>query len=140
MGYIIKVYKTQTIVLIFTILVLFISLYIDSLKIPKGYKAFGSPVLLSICWFLFFEIIVLPMNTLYLFGLKHINANIINIYSPRNIAIFAILYELIWCMNIHLVQDPGALLWKLFLINYGTLTFIIVIVNIIVRIKNRFGK
>lgn len=135
MDYIIRAYKTQTIVLFFSILVLFVSFYIDSLQIPEGYKELGSPAFFSICWFLFFEIIVLPMNTLYLFGLKHINANIINIYSPRNIAIFAILYELIWCMNIHLLQDPGVLLWKLFLINYGTLTFIIVVVNIIVRIN-----
>lgn len=140
MNYLIRAYKTQTIVLLFSIPVLFISLYLENLQIPEGHKVLGSPTFFSICWFLFFEIIVLPLNTLYLFCLRYIKANIIDIYASRNIAIFTILYEVIWCVNIHLVQDPGAMLWKLFLINYCTLTFVIAVANIIVVIKKRYGK
>lgn len=139
MEYIIRVYKIQTIVVLFSILVFYIFSCIESQLTPKV-RVWGSPAFFSICWLLYFEIIILPMNTLYLFCLKFIKANHVNIYSSRNIAIFTILYELIWCMNVHIVQDAGEWLWKLFLINYCTLTFILAVTNIVFVIKNRFSK
>lgn len=93
-----RAYKIQSIVLFITVLLFYVYLCLHERQNQTlGDKAFGGPMFGSIIIFLYFELIIIPINTILLIILKHIKNNNIKICTNKSIAVFAILYELLYC-------------------------------------------
>lgn len=111
-DYIIRAYKTQIIVLLFIIMGLFVYFYIERIQLlQKGAVVWGSPAFDCLDYFLLCAIIVLPINTLYLYFLNKLRISKVKIETNRSIAIFAIVFHVIYLINNsitnkHLSEDP----------------------------------
>ena len=96
--YMLRAYKIQSIVLFITVLLFYVYLCLHERQNQTlGDKAFGGPMFYSVVIFLYFELIIIPINTILLIILKHIKNNNIKICTNKSIAVFAILYELLYC-------------------------------------------
>lgn len=130
--YMLRAYKVQSLVLLITALLFYIYLCLQERQNQTlGDKAFGGPMFGTIIIFLFFEFLIIPINTLFLKILKHIKFNRIKIYTNKSIAIFAILYELIWGINIAYLPDFMKSIWMMLLIDCLFICIGIIILNVI---------
>ena len=72
--YIFRAYKIQSLVLIISITFFYVYLYIiDSQKPLSVYKSFGTPSFFAVAYFIVFEIIILPISTLYCLTLNQVD-------------------------------------------------------------------
>ena len=75
-----RAYIIQSLVLLITVIINYIYLSILDRQIPPRYKRFGTPFSDSCILFFLFELIIIPINTIYLFILEKIKCNQIKIY------------------------------------------------------------
>ena len=136
--YMLKAYKIQSIVLFITVLLFYVYLCLHERQNQTlGDKAFGGPMFGSIIIFLYFEFILIPINTLFLEILKRIKHNRIIIYTNKSIAVFAVLYELIWGINIVYLPVFSKSIWIMLLIDCLFICIIIIILNVIAIILKK---
>ena len=78
---------------------------------PPGLKNFLSPFSESCLFFFLFELIVIPINTIYLLILEKIKCNQIKIYSNKSIAVFALCFEFVFFLNKFIVDYIDKILY-----------------------------
>ena len=135
--YIFRAYKIQSFVLIISIIFFYIYLYIiDSQKTLSVYKSFGTPAFFAIAYFIVFEIIILPISTLYLELLRRIRCNRIKICSNRSIAVFALCFELVFLLNVYISAYIKSFSVLIF-IDYIIISIGIILLNILLVFLNK---
>ena len=106
-----RAYIIQSLVLLITVVINYIYLSILEGQIPFGYKNFGDPFSFSCVYFFLFELIVIPINTIYLLILEKIRCNQVKIYSNKSIAIFALCFEFVFFLNKFIVDYIDKILY-----------------------------
>ena len=106
-----RAYIIQSLVLLITVIINYIYLSILDRQIPPGYKNFGDPFSFSCVYFFLFELIVIPINTIYLLILEKIKCNQIKIYSNKSIAVFALCFEFVFFLNKFIVDYIDKILY-----------------------------
>ena len=134
--YILWAYKMQSLVLLCIALILYIYFRIDEWKNPTSMKVFGGTPFYAVAFFLYFEIIFVPANTLFLVILRNIECNRIKINTKRSIVIFTVSYLLMWGINDYLT-DFVKYTWIMLLLNYLGLCIGIIILNVIAIILKK---
>lgn len=128
-----KAYKIQSIVLLFFIFLFYIDLCIDEWKDKTlRVQTFGGSMFIAIACFVYFETIIIPLCTLFLETLKHIKYNRFKINTKKRIAIFAVISDLMFVLNI--VFLPNMFLnsvWSMPLVVIFDLCIGITIINVI---------
>jgi hypothetical protein len=131
-----RAYIIQSLVLLITVIINYIYLSILDRQIPPGYKNFGDPFSLSCVFFFLFELIVIPINTIYLLILEKIKCNQIKIYSNKSIAVFALCFEFIFFLNKYIVDYMDNILCFI-LIDYLIICIGIIVLNFIHRLNKK---
>ncbi len=131
-----RAYIIQSLVLLITVIINYIYLSILDRQIPPGYKNFGDPFSFSCVFFFLFELIVIPINTIYLLILEKIKCNQIKIYSNKSIAVFALCFEFIFFLNIYIVDYMDNILCVI-LIDYLIISIGIIVLNFIHRLNKK---
>ena len=139
--YIFRAYMIQSAVMAILSFLLFEYLCINEKLHPSPHIAFDGPIPILLC--LYFEIILVPINTLCLTLLKNIQCNIIKIETNKSIIVFTILCLLVWLVNVGIfaVYYSTISLWIFHLIVYLLIIIGIVALNyIVVAFKHLQGK
>ena len=131
-----RAYIIQSLVLLITVIINYIYLSILDRQIPPGYKNFGDPFSFSCVFFFLFELIIIPINTIYLLILEKIKCNQIKIYSNKSIAVFALCFEFIFFLNIYIVDYMDNILCVI-LIDYLIISIGIIVLNFIHRLNKK---
>lgn len=131
-----RAYIIQSLVLLITVIINYIYLSILDRQIPPGYKNFGDPFSFSCVFFFLFELIIIPINTIYLLILEKIKCNQIKIYSNKSIAAFALCFEFIFFLNIYIVDYMDNILCVI-LIDYLIISIGIIVLNFIHRLNKK---
>jgi hypothetical protein len=134
--YIFRAYKIQSFVLIISIIIFYF--YLSIIEGPEefGYKRFGDPLFVSIVCFLWYEFILIPVNTLYLCIIKKIKCNHIKIYSNKSIAVFALCFELVFLFNGYISNYINNNFGILF-VDYLIISLGIILLNILLVFLNK---
>lgn len=131
-----RAYIIQSFVLLITVIINYIYLSILDRQIPPGYKNFGDPFSFSCVFFFLFELIIIPINTIYLLILEKIKCNQIKIYSNKSIAVFALCFEFIFFLNKYIVDYMDNILCFI-LIDYLIISIGIIVLNFIHRLNKK---
>lgn len=131
-----RAYIIQSLVLLITVIINYIYLSILDRQIPPGYKNFGDPFSFSCVFFFLFELIIIPINTIYLLILEKIKCNQIKIYSNKSIAVFALCFEFIFFLNKYIVDYMDNILCFI-LIDYLIISIGIIVLNFIHRLNKK---
>jgi len=135
--YIFRAYKIQSLVLIISIILFYVYLYIiDSQKPLSVYKSFGTPSFFAVAYFIVFEIIILPISTLYLKLLKEIKCNQVKICSNKSIVIFALCFELVFLFN-GFFSNYIKSICAIILLDYLIVSLGIIVLNLIYRLNRK---
>lgn len=139
--YIFRTYMIQSAVMAILSFLLLEYLFIDEKLHPSSQITLDGQV--PILLFLYFEVIVFPINTLCLTCLKYIRCNRIKIETNKSIVIFTILYGLVWLTNVGIfaVYYSTISWWIFHLIVYFVVIIGIVALNfIVIRFKHLQNK
>jgi hypothetical protein len=135
--YIFRAYKIQSFVLIVSIAIFYVYLLIiDRQNTLAGHRSFGSPAFFAVAYFVLFELIILPISTLYLMLLKKIKCNQIKICSNKSIAVFALCFELVFLLNGY-ISNYIKSVCTMFLLDYLIVSIGIIVLNIIFRLNKK---
>ncbi len=119
-------YKVQSIVVCVSILLLWIWICLNKYFNPQPeVKAFGGDGFVCVAWGLYFEIIIIPINSLYIELINRIKYNLVKICTNKSIALFMVMYEFLYVLLIFIDEIRGFVLFML----YSILSMIIFFLN-----------
>ena len=127
-------YKVQSIVVCVSILLLWIWICLNKYFNPQPeVKAFGGDGFVCVAWGLYFEIIIIPINSLYIELINRIKYNRVKICMNKSIALFMVMYELLYVLLIFIDEIRGFVLFML----YSILSMIIFFLNCFIYLRGK---
>lgn len=101
-------YKVQSIVVCVSILLLWIWICLNKYFNPQPeVKAFGGDGFVCVAWGLYFEIIIIPINSLYIELINRIKYNRVKICTNKSIVLFMVTYEFLYVLLIFIDEIRG---------------------------------
>jgi len=127
-------YKVQSIVVCVSILLLWIWICLNKYFNPQPeVKAFGGDGFVCVAWGLYFEIIIIPINSLYIELINRIKYNRVKICTNKSIALFMVMYEFLYVVLIFIDEIRGFVLFML----YSILSMIIFFLNCFIYLRGK---
>ena len=127
-------YKVQSIVVCVSILLLWILICLNKYFNPQPeVKAFGGDGFVCVAWGLYFEIIIIPINSLYIELINRIKYNRVKICTNKSIALFMVMYEFLYVLLIFIDEIRGFVLFML----YSILSMIIFFLNCFIYLRGK---
>ena len=127
-------YKVQSIVVCVSILLLCIWICLNKYFNPQPeVKAFGGDGFVCVAWGLYFEIIIIPINSLYIELINRIKYNRVKICTNKSIALFMVMYEFLYVLLIFIDEIRGFVLFML----YSILSMIIFFLNCFIYLRGK---
>ena len=127
-------YKVQSIVVCVSILLLWIWICLNKYFNPQPeVKAFGGDGFVCVAWGLYFEIIIIPINSLYIELINRIKYNRVKICTNKSIALFMVMYEFLYVLLIFIDEIRGFVLFML----YSILSMIIFFLNCFIYLRGK---
>lgn len=144
MNYIIRAYKVQSKVLICSLLFIYAYFYI----VEGGKKTLTNPLGSTIVIFLLFELIYIPINTIYLKILDSIKFNRVKIKTDKSIAIYALLSGGLFIIEVIFYNHYTIILPKTWqdsdivtlALHYSIIGIGLFIINIFVYVKKKIAS
>ena len=127
-------YKVQSIVVCVSILLLWIWICLNKYFNPQPeVKAFGGDGFVCVAWGLYFKIIIIPINSLYIELINRIKYNRVKICTNKSIALFMVMYEFLYVLLIFIDEIRGFVLFML----YSILSMIIFFLNCFIYLRGK---
>ena len=127
-------YKVQSIVVCVSILLLCIWICLNKYFNPQPVvKPFGGDGFVCVAWGLYFEIIIIPINSLYIELINRIKYNRVKICTNKSIALFMVMYEFLYVLLIFIDEIRGFVLFML----YSILSMIIFFLNCFIYLRGK---
>lgn len=96
-------------------------------------KAFGGDGFVCVAWGLYFEIIIIPINSLYIELINRIKYNRVKICTNKSIALFMVMYEFLYVVLIFIDEIREFVLFML----YSILSMIIFFLNCCIYLREK---
>ena len=133
-------YKVQSIVVCVSILLLWIWICLNKYFNPQPeVKAFGGDGFVCVAWGLYFEIIIIPINSLYIELINRIKYNRVKICTNKSIALFMVMYEFLYVVLIFvvLIFIDEIRVFCFFTYLYSILSMIIFFLNCFIYLRGK---
>ena len=129
-----RLYKVQSIVVCASILLLWIWICFNGYFNPQPEeKAYGGDGFVCVCLWLWFEIIIIPINSLYIELINLIKYNRVKICTNRSIALFMVMYEFLFVVLISIDEIREFVLFM----SYSILSMIIFFLNCFIYLRGK---
>ena len=97
-------------------------------------KAFGGDGFVCVAWGLYFEIIIIPINSLYIELINRIKYNRVKICTNKSIALFMVMYEFLYVVLIFIDEIR---VFCFFTYLYSILSMIIFFLNCFIYLRGK---